>query len=138
MSGAELEAGPSVPKQLKTISTLERFCEEFGSDSFELLKRHISDLEDKSMALGAFAIGSCNAADPDHGYHGYSFTKAACSLRPTDVKIKFRSLFIEAFKALNELFCQKSLPTDASLLMCIEKLMEFMLDKGTTSVDVVW
>ncbi|KAK3089818.1 hypothetical protein FSP39_006766 [Pinctada imbricata] len=125
MADAEQEAGPSVPKKLKR-STLEKFCEEFGSDSFELLKKHIFDLKKETMALGTFAIGSCNAADPDYGY---CFTKAACSLRPTKVKVTFGSLFLEPFKALNELFCIKSLPKDGPVLMCVQKLMEFMLNK---------
>ncbi|KAK3086215.1 hypothetical protein FSP39_015330 [Pinctada imbricata] len=125
---AESKVGPSVPKEKKRKTNdcvLERFCEEFG-DSFGRFKELLYNLKQKQTALGAFEIGSCNAADPDHGY---CFTKAACSIRPSDVTIAFGSLFLEPFKVLNELFSKKSLSKDGPVRMCVEKLMTFMLDK---------
>ena len=109
-------------------TTFDKFRIEYGS-SFKRFNEVLDNLRQKHTALGVFEIGSCNAADPDHGY---CFSRAACSIRSTDTTVAFASLFLEPFKVLKNLFCDKTFPEEGPnyMRLGLEKLMIFMMNKG--------
>ncbi|XP_063403959.1 uncharacterized protein LOC134687515 isoform X2 [Mytilus trossulus] len=86
----------------------------------------VNKFKQEITALGAYEIGSCNAADPDNGY---CFTKADCTLKPTQRKFAFGNLFIEAFKMLKNFITKKEIPTDSQTKMTLELLVKFLLNE---------
>ncbi|XP_076084938.1 uncharacterized protein LOC143055658 [Mytilus galloprovincialis] len=86
----------------------------------------VNKFKQEITALGAYEIGSCNAADPDNGY---CFTKADCTLKPTQRTFAFGNLFIEAFKMLKNFITKKEIPTDSQTKMTLELLVKFLLNE---------
>ena len=88
----------------------------------------VEKFKDEITALGAYEIGSCNAADPDNGY---CFTEAVCTLKPTRHKLAFANIFLDAFVMLkNFIITKKEIPTDDGKRVVLERLVKFLLNNG--------
>lgn len=87
----------------------------------------VDKFKQEMTAFGAFEIGSCNAADPDNGY---CFTKADCTLRPTQKKYAFANFFFDGFKMLKTFITKQEIPKDSQLRLVLGRLVRFLLDTG--------
>ena len=87
----------------------------------------VEKFKDEITALGAYEIGSCNAADPDNGY---CFTEAVCTLKPTRHKLAFANIFFDAFVMLKNFLTKKEIPTDDGKRVVLERLVKFLLNTG--------
>uniref|UniRef100_A0A8W8KI97 Uncharacterized protein n=1 Tax=Magallana gigas TaxID=29159 RepID=A0A8W8KI97_MAGGI len=109
---ASLDGGPR-----KRRKTDDELLESFH-DSFLCQNPSFADaiyrFKDITTGLGAFTIGSCNAADPDNGC---SFNKAVCTIKPTQRVYAFANFFVDAFKMLKNFVTKKEIPSDMTQRM---------------------
>ena len=95
-----------VKKKLKIESDLyDAFHELFLKNNPSFFDA-VEKFKDEITALGAYKIGSCNAADPDNGY---CFTEAVCTLKPTRHKLAFANIFLDAFVMLKNFITKKEM-----------------------------
>lgn len=122
---ASLDGGPR-----KRRKTDDELLESFH-DSFLCQNPSFADaiyrFKDITTGLGAFTIGSCNAADPDNGC---SFNKAVCTIKPTQRVYAFANFFVDAFKMLKNFVTKKEIPSDSEMKMLLLCLIRFLVNTG--------
>lgn len=122
---ASLDGGPR-----KRRKTDDKLLESFH-DSFLCQNPSFADaiyrFKDITTGLGAFTIGSCNAADPDNGC---SFNKAVCTIKPTQRVYAFANFFVDAFKMLKNFVTKKEIPSDSEMKMLLLCLIRFLVNTG--------
>ncbi|XP_062579668.1 uncharacterized protein LOC134241650 [Saccostrea cucullata] len=102
---------------------LDTFHENFLSRHLRFLDA-VDKFKLEVTVLGAYEIGSCNAADPDKGCN---FKKAACTLKPTNKKFALANFFIPAFKMLHKFVRNREIPNDGNMKLLLERLVKFLI-----------
>lgn len=122
---ASLDGGPQ--KKRKTDDELlESFHDSFLGQNPSFVDA-VNRFKDITTGLGAFTIGSCNAADPDNGC---SLNKAVCTIKPTQRVFAFANFFVDAFKMLKNFVTKREIPSDSEMKMLLLCLIRFLVNTG--------
>ena len=107
-------------------------------DTFHVKFEHISKLVDaidrfksELTGLGAFQIGSCNAADPDNSY---CFSKADCGIKLSQTMYAFGNFFVDALKSLKKFVKDREVPPRGRPIhSALAKLLRYLANTGMLS-----